>query len=166
MRLKITRNAGSVCFHLFSQRHGCMRLEKPVPPNFIYEITWLGTRTLLTRALIRNFVWMAEPPTVSGVSPREGFPGTKVTIRGENLGNSKGDVIGNQTQRQVLASHTTVSILPTKALRSEVLAACHRLSMSPRRSSCACRVLLLENAKLLCKHLLGEKERVLWCSMV
>ncbi|KAL5471586.1 hypothetical protein EMCRGX_G029713 [Ephydatia muelleri] len=37
---------------------------------------------------------MAEPPTVSGVSPREGFPGTKVTIRGENLGNSKGDVIG------------------------------------------------------------------------
>lgn len=31
-------------------------------------------------------------PVVSGVSPKEGLPGTKITIRGENLGNSKEDV--------------------------------------------------------------------------
>ena len=35
-----------------------------------------------------------EGPVVSGISPKEGFPGTKVTIRGENLGNNKDDVIG------------------------------------------------------------------------
>lgn len=63
----------------------------------------------------QKFVWMAESPTVSGVSPREGLPGTKVTIRGENLGNSKGDVIGNQKQRLFLASgaHIIVSMFPT-----------------------------------------------------
>ena len=31
---------------------------------------------------------------VSGVSPREGFPGTKITIRGENLGTSQQDLLG------------------------------------------------------------------------
>ena len=31
-------------------------------------------------------------PEVSGVSPKEGVPGTKVTIRGQNLGNSKEDI--------------------------------------------------------------------------
>ena len=31
-------------------------------------------------------------PEVSGVSPKEGLPGTKVTIRGQNLGTSKDDV--------------------------------------------------------------------------
>ena len=29
---------------------------------------------------------MGPPPVVSGISPREGPPGTKMTIRGENLG--------------------------------------------------------------------------------
>ena len=29
---------------------------------------------------------MGPPPVVNGVSPREGPPGTKITIRGENLG--------------------------------------------------------------------------------
>ena len=29
---------------------------------------------------------MGPPPNVNGISPREGPPGTKITIRGENLG--------------------------------------------------------------------------------
>ncbi len=33
-------------------------------------------------------------PEVSGISPNEGPPGTKITIRGENLGENKDDVIG------------------------------------------------------------------------
>lgn len=33
-----------------------------------------------------------EVPVVSGVSPKEGYPGTKVTIRGQNLGINKNDV--------------------------------------------------------------------------
>ena len=35
-----------------------------------------------------------DAPVVSGISPKEGRPGTKITIRGENLGGSKNDVIG------------------------------------------------------------------------
>ncbi len=37
---------------------------------------------------------MGLPPVVTGVSPKEGPPGTRVTIRGENLGNSPEDIIG------------------------------------------------------------------------
>ncbi len=33
-------------------------------------------------------------PLVTGISPKEGPPGTKVTIRGERLGKSQSDVIG------------------------------------------------------------------------
>jgi exocyst complex component 2 len=33
-------------------------------------------------------------PQVTGISPKEGPPGTKVTIRGERLGKSQADVIG------------------------------------------------------------------------
>jgi exocyst complex component 2 len=33
-------------------------------------------------------------PTVTGLSPIEGVPGTKVTIRGENLGTHPEDLIG------------------------------------------------------------------------
>ena len=36
----------------------------------------------------------ALPPKVTGLSPKEGLPGTKVTIRGENLGSSPEDLIG------------------------------------------------------------------------
>lgn len=36
----------------------------------------------------------ALPPKVTGLSPKEGPPGTKVTIRGENLGSSPDDLIG------------------------------------------------------------------------
>ncbi|PRD27396.1 UNVERIFIED_CONTAM: Exocyst complex component 2 [Trichonephila clavipes] len=34
-----------------------------------------------------------EPPKVTGLSPKEGEPGTKVTIRGENLGTSQRDLL-------------------------------------------------------------------------
>lgn len=37
---------------------------------------------------------MAPPPVVTGISPKEGLPGTRVTIRGENLGNRPQDLIG------------------------------------------------------------------------
>ena len=35
-----------------------------------------------------------QGPVVSGVSPNEGQPGTKLTIRGENLGDSLKDIMG------------------------------------------------------------------------
>ncbi|PIK42085.1 putative exocyst complex component 2 [Apostichopus japonicus] len=37
---------------------------------------------------------LKDPPKVTGLSPKEGIPGTKVTIRGENLGTSSKDLIG------------------------------------------------------------------------
>jgi len=37
---------------------------------------------------------MGLPPVVTGVSPKEGPPGTRVTIRGENLGFGPEDIIG------------------------------------------------------------------------
>lgn len=40
----------------------------------------------------------SDRPVVTGISPTVGLPGTKVTIRGENLGESKDDVIGKQLQ--------------------------------------------------------------------
>ena len=36
-----------------------------------------------------------SPPLVTGVSPKEGPPGTRITIRGENLGTDPKDLIGN-----------------------------------------------------------------------
>ncbi|XP_014227604.1 exocyst complex component 2 [Trichogramma pretiosum] len=37
---------------------------------------------------------MAPPPVVTGISPKEGPPGTRITIRGEFLGSSLQDLIG------------------------------------------------------------------------
>lgn len=37
---------------------------------------------------------MGPKPVVTGLSPKEGPPGTKVTIRGEFLGNRAEDLIG------------------------------------------------------------------------
>lgn len=34
------------------------------------------------------------PPQVTGISPKEGPPGTRVTIRGEDLGVEPRDLIG------------------------------------------------------------------------
>lgn len=39
---------------------------------------------------------MGPPPVVTGISPKEGPPGTRVTIRGEFLGTSAVDLFGNQ----------------------------------------------------------------------
>ena len=36
----------------------------------------------------------SQSPVVSGVSPNEGPSGTKLTIRGENLGESLKDIVG------------------------------------------------------------------------
>lgn len=37
---------------------------------------------------------MGPPPVVTGISPKEGPPGTRVTIRGEFLGTNATDLIG------------------------------------------------------------------------
>lgn len=37
---------------------------------------------------------MAPKPVVTGLSPKEGPPGTKITIRGEYLGNNARDLNG------------------------------------------------------------------------
>src|SRR5690242_7724586 len=39
-------------------------------------------------------MFQSEPPKVTGLSPKEGPPGTKLTIRGENLGTCYEDLIG------------------------------------------------------------------------
>ena len=39
------------------------------------------------------FSEMGPPPIVNGISPREGPPGTKITIRGENFGISPQDLV-------------------------------------------------------------------------
>lgn len=41
---------------------------------------------------------MAPQPVVTGLSPKEGPPGTRVTIRGEFLGTRASDLIGNTTE--------------------------------------------------------------------
>ena len=38
---------------------------------------------------------MPKAPLVTGIAPKEGYPGTKVTIRGDNLGKNFEDLIGN-----------------------------------------------------------------------
>lgn len=41
---------------------------------------------------------MRPPPVVTGISPAEGPPGTKVIIRGEYLGVNAKDVTGSSTK--------------------------------------------------------------------
>ena len=36
---------------------------------------------------------MSPPPNVTGISPKEASAGTKITIRGENLGSSQQDLV-------------------------------------------------------------------------
>lgn len=40
-----------------------------------------------------------EPPVVTGISPKEGIPGTQITIRGENLGLGQSDLAGKERKR-------------------------------------------------------------------
>ena len=51
----------------------------------------------------------SEGPVVTGISPSVGLPETKVTIRGENLGESKDDVIG--TKNLKLCPFMNLSVL-------------------------------------------------------
>ena len=44
---------------------------------------------------------MRPPPVVTGISPAEGPPGTKVIIRGEHLGVNAKDVTGNIITRSL-----------------------------------------------------------------
>jgi exocyst complex component 2 len=48
---------------------------------------------------------MAPAPIVTGISPKEGPPGTRVTVRGENFGNGPKDLIG------MLISHVTILVI-------------------------------------------------------
>lgn len=41
---------------------------------------------------------MSRKPVVTGLSPKEGAPGTRITIRGEFLGTKATDLIGKVTQ--------------------------------------------------------------------
>lgn len=43
---------------------------------------------------VSQFEKMGPPPVVTGISPKEGPPGTRVTIRGEFLGTSAVDLVG------------------------------------------------------------------------
>ncbi|KAG5849850.1 hypothetical protein ANANG_G00076080 [Anguilla anguilla] len=49
-----------------------------------------GSQLSLTTTMSRS----RQPPLVTGISPNEGAPWTKVTIRGENLGTGPADLIG------------------------------------------------------------------------
>lgn len=49
---------------------------------------------------------MAPPPVVTGISPKEGPPGTRVTVRGEFLGNRSQDLIGkHENKRHLIMSY-------------------------------------------------------------
>lgn len=49
----------------------------------------------------------AAAPVVTGISPIEGVPGTKVTIRGENLGNRPEDLVGKCSSHTFYLHKTT-----------------------------------------------------------
>jgi len=51
------------------------------------------------------------PPVVNGISPKEGPPGTRVTIRGENLGAEARDFIG---ETRAVAHNLVVSCLSSR----------------------------------------------------
>lgn len=48
---------------------------------------------------------MAPPPVVTGISPKEGPPGTRVTIRGEFLGTKPTD-LASKCKHIVVISYT------------------------------------------------------------
>lgn len=52
---------------------------------------------------------MAPKPVVTGLSPKEGPPGTKITIRGEHLGSSARDLIGKRILHMTVTEVMTVT---------------------------------------------------------
>lgn len=54
----------------------------------------------------------SEGPVVTGISPSVGLPGTKVTIRGENLGESKEDIIGKKEADIVCSRALIIATCP------------------------------------------------------
>jgi len=75
---------------------------------------------------------MGPPPVVSGVSPREGPPGTKITIRGENLGISPQDLAGvfiNGCDCLLISEWKTdrkiIALAPYKEGRGDIIIATH-----------------------------------------
>lgn len=69
---------------------------------------------------------MSRLPVVTGVSPKEGPPGTRVTIRGENLGNSPDDIIGKLPS--FFANCLCTNDMFFKVLSYAILIACSLLS--------------------------------------
>lgn len=59
---------------------------------------------------------MAPPPVVTGISPKEGPPGTRVTIRGEFLGTKPTDLASRLT-----LYYFYVCLLPSLVLHVSVL---------------------------------------------
>ncbi|XP_052391684.1 exocyst complex component 2 [Carassius gibelio] len=70
-----------------------------------------------------------QPPLVTGISPNEGAPWTKVTIRGENLGTGPNDLIGLSicghncllTAEWMLASKIVCRVGPAKDDKGEII---------------------------------------------
>lgn len=50
---------------------------------------------------------MGPPPVVTGLSPKEGPPGTRVIIRGEYLGVKASDLIGKQLTLSITSTVNT-----------------------------------------------------------
>ena len=58
------------------------------------QLRWTSVRFPLSFCSGNIATKMASAPVVNGISPKEGSPRTKLTIRGENLGGSAEDLIG------------------------------------------------------------------------
>lgn len=50
---------------------------------------------------------MKVGPLVTGLSPKEGVPGTLITIRGENFGHNSNDLIGMLINRDCVNTQST-----------------------------------------------------------
>ncbi|KAJ8376869.1 hypothetical protein SKAU_G00074490 [Synaphobranchus kaupii] len=83
------------CTHLWrlaeqSQLSNYIRGQPELHPAGSCCSGYQHSATSLTAAMSRS----RQPPLVTGISPNEGTPWTKVTIRGENLGTGPADLIG------------------------------------------------------------------------
>ncbi|XP_032106000.1 exocyst complex component 2 isoform X1 [Sapajus apella] len=89
-----------------------------------------------------------QPPLVTGISPNEGIPWTKVTIRGENLGTGPTDLIGRGSVQNFTGSHCE---LPNMTVSSLGLTICgHNCLLTAEwmsASKIVCRVGQAKNDK-------------------